>query len=610
MAANSGQRFDTLSLKVPLASTTLESVANMGLLKPTPVQAMCIPLILSRKDVVAEAVTGSGKTLAFVIPVIEMLIRREEKLKVTDVGALILTPTRELAQQISEVVQHFTANTNITQMLLIGGESVKANVQNFNKDGGHILITTPGKLIALLQMEPTAAENYCCFAKAVKALEVLILDEADRLLAHSSMTVDINTILSYLPKQRRTSLFSATQTDSVESFIRAGLRNPVQVVVREKVTGDQKLKRTPDSLTNYYLVSEGDSKFGKLVEFLRTHREGKNIVFFNTCACVDYFSKLLAILLKTVPVISIHGQMKQKRNSVFKKFHTMTSGVLVCSDVMARGVDFPNVDWVIQYDPPNTAEHFVHRCGRTARMGSKGRAVIFLLPNETTFIEFVSSNQKVPLDEYTYLPDDVPTLKHKIQKLAKNDRELYEKGILAFVSFIQSYRKHECSIIFQLKELDICKLADGFGLVHLPKMPEVTDKDKSVFVSLKVDREKIRYVDKNREKQRQVKLIAYKEKIRKLKEERANEKATIRNSKSWSKETVRKEKKSERKKRKQEKVEQCSEEIDDLMREGRLLKKLKKGQISEKDFMKEVKEDELNCAKDDFADVNCVKGGI
>merc|ERR1712226_146917 len=505
--------FESLQLKVPLSENTLKSIKKLEFVNPTPVQAISIPLILSRKDVVAEAVTGSGKTLAFIIPVVELLLHREEELKPTEVGAVILTPTRELAQQISHVLRYFTDETYLSQILFIGGKNISCNIQEFNKNGGHVVITTPGRFLALLQKDTDG----CGLAKSVKALEILILDEADRLLSNSNMTVEMNSILSYLPKQRRTSLFSATQTDNVESFIRAGLRNPVQVVVREKAAAKKEMKRTPDSLTNFYLISDGDTKFSKLVEFLRKHRKEKNIVFFNTCACVDYFSKLLVIILKTIPVISIHGQMKQKRNQVFKEFHDMLNGVLICSDVMARGVDFPQVNWVIQYDPPSNAEVFVHRCGRTARMGNIGNALIMLLPNESSYIEFVSVNQKVQLEEYTELPENITTMKHRIQKLARNDRDLYQKGLRAFVSFIQSYRKHECNIIFQLKEISISKVADGFGLIHLPKMPEISDKDNRSFISLDIDTDKIRYKDKIREKQRQVKL-------EKLKEESLNKK--------------------------------------------------------------------------------------
>ena len=225
-------------------------------------------------------------------------------------------------------------------------------------------------------------------------------------------------------------------------------------------------------------------------------------------------------------------------------------------------------------------------------MGSVGNAIVFLLPNEDSYVDFISANQKIALDEYIF-SEEILSMKKKIQKLARNDRELYEKGIRAFVSFIQSYRKHECNITFQVKELDICKLADGFGLVHLPKMPELSPKNTSAFVPLDIDTDKIRYTDKTREKQRQLKL---EEQRKAAKEKAAKPKENfVRTSASWSLQKQKREKKMEKrkqKKRKNEEMNATHEEIDDLLKEGRLLKKLKKGKIDEQEFDKQTGHDE------------------
>jgi len=593
---NDVSTFETLKLNTPLAESTLRSLKDLKLMKPTPVQTLCIPLILSRKDVVAEAVTGSGKTLAFVVPLVEMLLRRDDELRTNDIGALVLTPTRELAQQISEVVEKLIAHTELTHMLVVGGcGTVETTVQYYSTHGAHIITATPGRFLALLQRGGAGGAE-----KSVKALEILILDEADRLLSNASMTTEINSILAYLPKQRRTSLFSATQTDRVESFIRAGLRNPVQVVVREKTTATTKtttdghLTRAPDSLNIYYTITDADSKLSQLLHILRTHRTDKNIVFLNTCACVEYFSKVLTTLLKTIPVLTIHGQMKQKRAEVFKKFQGMDSGgVLVCSDVMARGIDIPKVNWVVQFDPPSNAQVFVHRCGRTARMGNVGNAIVFLLPNEDSYVDFISTNQKLALREYDFTGADISSLKKRVQKLARNDRDLYERSVRAFVSFVQSYRKHECNITFQMRELDICKLADGFGLIHLPRMPELAHIDTKAFVALDIDTDKIRYTDKIREKQRLLKLEE--RRAAAAKEKAAKKENYVRKSASWSLDKQKKEKRKEKRSDKKRKKEAMSgsggrdeEEINELMKEGRLLKKLKKGKIDEEEFDKQT----------------------
>ena len=518
------------------------------------------------------------------IPVVEILLHLESPLPKHEIGALIITPTRELAQQISFVLKELVFNTQLTHMLVVGGKSLKEHVKNFIENGSHIIVATPGKLITLIQSD----KSDFGFRKSLKSLEILILDEADRLLSNANFERDLNTIFSHLPKQRRTSLFSATQTDKIESFIRAGLRNPVQVVVREKTDSNvRRVARTPETLQNYYLVTQPENKLKYLISFLRLHRKKKIILFFNTCASVDYHSKILTIILKTIPLVSIHGQMKNKRNEIFDRFQTMHDGILICTDVMSRGIDIPKVDWVVQYDPPSSAEAFVHRCGRTARIGNIGNALIFLLPNESSYVEFVKLNQKVPLEKHEEINiDELKNLKSRIQKISSRDREIYEKGLQAFVSFIQSYKKHECSLIFQLSELNICRIADSFGLIHLPKMPELKNIDTEDFIALDIDVNEIRFQDKIREKRRLEKL---EERKTKPKEQNLNfKKQTV----SWSKQKEKREEKQRKREKKERKrklkmgdnSDEDDDDLNDLMREGRLLKKLKNGKISESQF--------------------------
>lgn len=188
--------------------------------------------------------------------------------------------------------------------------------------------------------------------------------------------------------------------------------------------------------------------------------------------------------------------MKKKRHKIFSKFRDLEHGVLVCTDVMARGIDIPEVNWVVQYDPPSSAEFFVHRCGRTARAGHVGKALLFLLPSEESYVDFIKINQKAPMEE---LEDVLGTLDvstacvSRLRRLASKDRAIYEKGIRAFVSYIQSYVKHQCNVIFRIKDLDIGKLATGFGLLNLPKMHEFKGKTILNFDPADVDVDKIPY---------------------------------------------------------------------------------------------------------------------
>ncbi|XP_008962734.1 ATP-dependent RNA helicase DDX55 isoform X2 [Pan paniscus] len=466
------------SLPVPLHPQVLGALRELGFPYMTPVQSATIPLFMRNKDVAAEAVTGSGKTLAFVIPILEILLRREEKLKKSQVGAIIITPTRELAIQIDEVLSHFTKHfPEFSQILWIGGRNPGEDVEKFKQQGGNIIVATPGRLEDMFRRKAEGLDLASC----VRSLDVLVLDEADRLL-DMGFEASINTILEFLPKQRRTGLFSATQTQEVENLVRAGLRNPVRVSVKEKGVAASSAQKTPSRLENYYMVCKADEKFNQLVHFLRNHKQEKHLVFFSTCACVEYYGKALEVLVKGVKIMCIHGKMKYKRNKIFMEFRKLQSGILVCTDVMARGIDIPEVNWVLQYDPPSNAS-----------------------------------------------------------------------------------------------------LARGFALLRMPKMPELRGKQFPDFVPVDVNTDTIPFKDKIREKQRQ-KLL---EQQRREKTENEGRRKFIKN-KAWSKQKAKKEKKKKmnEKRKREEGSDIEDEDMEELLNDTRLLKKLKKGKITEEEFEK------------------------
>ncbi|XP_078127328.1 ATP-dependent RNA helicase DDX55 [Sander vitreus] len=568
------------SLPVKLNDAILQTLDELKFTHMTPVQAACIPLFMSNKDVAAEAVTGSGKTLAFVIPIVELLLKREEKLKKMQVGALVVTPTRELALQISEVMEHFIQKfPQFTQILLIGGTNPIDDVEKFKDQGANIVIATPGRLEDMFRRKADGLD----LAGSVRSLDVLVLDEADRLLDMGFET-SLNTILGYLPKQRRTGLFSATQTQELEKLVRAGLRNPVRITVKEKGVAASASQKTPSRLSNYYTICRSEDKFNNLVAFLRQHKHEKNLVFFSTCACVEYYGRALETLVKKVTVHCIHGKMKNKRNKIFADFRALKSGILVCTDVMARGIDIPDVNWVLQYDPPSSASAFVHRCGRTARIGNQGNALVFLLPMEESYVKFLSINQKCPLQKML-LTGDVVDVLPKVKAMALADRAMFDRGMRAFVSFVQAYAKHECSLIFRIKDVDFAALARGFALLRLPKMPELRGKHFPDFPATTVDTETIRYKDKHREKQRQKMLAELREK-----DDTPFPKKSFIKNKAWSKQKTRKERKKKRsaKRKHNEGSDVDDEDMTELLNDTRILKKLKRGQISEEDFEKQI----------------------
>ncbi|KAL6420127.1 hypothetical protein ACFW04_014080 [Cataglyphis niger] len=317
----------------------------------TPVQAACIPLLLNGKDVAAEAVTGSGKTLAFLVPLLEILQKRPEKWKTMEIGAIIISPTRELATQISEILEKFLKNIPLLkQVLLVGGVTLKEDAENLKK-GVNIIVATPGRLQDILSNYNSINLSLC-----IKSLEFLVLDEADRLL-DLGFSATLDSILSYLPRLRRTGLFSATQTKELQQLIRAGLRNPALIVVKEKSNVS-----TPVNLNNSYTIVQPEYKLSVMIDFIRSIGfKTKYMIFLSTCACVDYFSRVIQALLPSINVLALHGKMKSKRYKVFDQFRHAENGILICTDVMARGIDISEINWVLQYDPPSTASSFVHR---------------------------------------------------------------------------------------------------------------------------------------------------------------------------------------------------------------------------------------------------------
>ncbi|KAH7677705.1 RNA helicase protein [Dioscorea alata] len=572
--ALTGTRFS--ELKPALSQPVLGALSAGGFHFCTPVQAATIPLLCSHKDVAVDAATGSGKTLAFVVPLVE-IIRACPAPKPHQVMGMIISPTRELSLQIYNVARPFIMTMpKVKTMLLVGGVDVRADMKRIEEEGVNVLIGTPGRLHDI--MERADILDF-------RSLEVLILDEADRLL-DMGFQKQVTSVISRLPKLRRTGLFSATQTEAVEELSRAGLRNPVRVEVRAeaKPVGiaaslETTSAKTPSGLQIEYLTCEADKKSSQLVDFLLKNKSEKIIVYFMTCASVDYWGVVLPqiTVLKDCSIKSLHGRMKQSvREKALAAFTELSSGVLLCTDVAARGLDIPGVDWILQYDPPQDPNVFIHRVGRTARIGRQGRAIVFLLPKEDAYVEFLRL-RRVPLQERVYT-DDAMDVIPLVRTAGKEDRDVMEKGLKAFVSYFRAYKEHHCSYIFRWKELEIGKLAMGYGLLQIPSIPEVKHHSLSVEGFLPVNDvcvTEIKYKNKAREKQRQKNLL------RKKENESLKHKSERVKQVSDSADTM-----ARKKTGRQRRATQTKEDNDELEKEYRLLKKLKRGAIDESEYEK------------------------
>ncbi|KAG2206278.1 hypothetical protein INT47_007292 [Mucor saturninus] len=622
------------SLETPLSESILSTLDEMGFETMTPVQSGAIPLFMKNKDVVVEAVTGSGKTLSFVVPILEKLLRREEPLKNHEIGAVVITPTRELAQQIHSVFEKFVTHNereeDVRLGLFIGGSSSLAeDITTFKKTHPRILIGTPGRLEELLTKSAQLVNT--------KELEVLVMDEADRLL-DMGFSKQLSSIIAHLPKQRRTGLFSATMTDALSELVRAGLRNPVRIVVKvEDLANKGVIQRTPATLDIDYLVCDADQKLLQLARILSSELEQEDgsrkfIVYFATCAMVDYFYKILSRLssLKPFSFHSLHGQMDTKRRSAtytsFTELSPAIPAVLLCTDVASRGLDISDLDYVIQYDPPQDPKAFSHRAGRAGRAGRKGRATVLLVRGrEEVYVEFLKL-RKIPLVRRPYIlpdhtlfdnsvneddmdddkatsvqvkDDSLADFIKDVRAIVKTDRDLNDRAIMAFVSWARAYSKHEASYIFRIKDLDLGKLAMGFGLLKLPKMPELkAQQTQPGYVNTFVEEEGFdwdtyKYTDKMREAKRLRELKEYQEKMAKAKPQ-PKKKVNA----AWSEKVDAKERKVVRKEKKQAKKEflkkqeleaketkkrDLEEDLEDW-EEEKMAKKVRKGRMEKGAF--------------------------
>lgn len=390
------------------------------------------------------------------------------------------------------------------QLLLGGTTSPAQDLSHFLKNSPNLLISTPGRLLELL----SSPHVHC----PQSSFEVLVLDEADRLL-DLGFKDDLQKILARLPKQRRTGLFSASVSEAVGEIVRVGLRNPVKIAVKVKsASGDD--KRTPASLQMSYLLTPPTHKFPALLALLSQLDPSpqKTIVYLSTCAAVDYFQHILAAILpKQFDLIPLHGKHPANvRQKNFSRFITATSPiVLLTTDVAARGLDIPQVDLVVQIDPPSDPKVFLHRCGRAGRAGRKGLSVIFLQPGpEEDYIPFLEIRKTpiTPLSRPVINITDAAAQEviRRMRKEVLSDRGHYDKGQRGFVSWVKAYSKHQASSIFRVADLNWTELGNAWGLVRLPKMPELKKWDGDKTLGIKLDLSEYAYKDKTREKARRV----------------------------------------------------------------------------------------------------------
>lgn len=339
-----------------LPDTLKQSLAKMNFVTPTPIQEQCIPAVIEGRDILGTAMTGSGKTGAFSIPMIARMMASPRG------SALILTPTRELAQQVEKVVKEIAPiYSNIKTALLIGGESMPLQLQQL-RARPRVIVGTPGRIIDHLQRGSLMLHD----------ASYLVLDETDRML-DMGFGDQIASILKYVPQQRQTLLFSATLPPQIQKIADAQLKNPVRVEIGST-------NQVATTITQDTRKLNPEEKYPQLLKELK-EREGTVIIFVRAKFGTE---KLAAKLRKSgFTADAIHGDLEQRqRERVLQAFRDKKHRILVATDIASRGLDIPHIEHVVNFDLPQAPEDYIHRIGRTGRAGAEGHAVSFITPED------------------------------------------------------------------------------------------------------------------------------------------------------------------------------------------------------------------------------------
>ena len=352
-----------------LSASLLAEIEKAGFVEASPIQEQTIPLALEGKDVIGQAQTGTGKTAAFGLPTLEKI-----DVDNTVIQALVIAPTRELAVQSQEELFRFGRSKGVKVRSVYGGSSIEKQIKAL-KSGAHIVVGTPGRLLDLIKRK----------ALKLNHIETLILDEADEML-NMGFLEDIEAIISRVPEERQTLLFSATMPDAIKRIGVQFMKEPEHVKIAAK-------ELTTELVDQYYIrVKEGE-KFDTMTRLMDVEQPELAIVFGRTKRRVDELTRGLKI--RGFRAEGIHGDLDQnKRLRVLRDFKNGNLDVLVATDVAARGLDISGVTHVYNYDIPQDPESYVHRIGRTGRAGKTGQSITFVSPNEMGYLQIIENLTK------------------------------------------------------------------------------------------------------------------------------------------------------------------------------------------------------------------------
>ncbi|MFL5731253.1 MAG: DEAD/DEAH box helicase [Cytophagaceae bacterium] len=426
-------KFDELSLSEDIQN----AITDMGFVEASPIQSQAIPHILEGKDVIGQAQTGTGKTAAFGIPALELIDTKEKH-----VQAVVMCPTRELAVQVANEIKKLAKyKKGLNVLPIYGGESIERQITGL-KRGVHIVIGTPGRIIDHLDRKTLS----------FKQVKMVVLDEADEML-NMGFREDIEMILSRMPEERQTILFSATMAKPILALTKKFQKDPVHV----KVT---KSELTVSSIEQVYFNIKESAKLQVMSQLIDLNSLQLMLVFCNTKRKVDEVTEELQNM--GYKAESIHGDLRQsQRNMVMSKFRNGNTNILVATDVAARGIDVENVDAVFNYDLPMDFEYYVHRIGRTGRAGKSGKAFSFVTGrNDSHRLRDIEGYTKVKIKQ-AEVPSPTDMVHMKKVKLVEKMKKVGEsKNIGKYEEMLEDFRAEG----FTLHQLAAILLKMSLGL--------------------------------------------------------------------------------------------------------------------------------------------------
>jgi ATP-dependent RNA helicase RhlE len=384
-----------------LGPTLIKAIEEKGYTTPSPIQAKAIPEVLKGKDVLASAQTGTGKTAGFTLPLLQLLSKKNQPGQ-RKVRALILTPTRELAAQIFENVKEYSTHINLRSTVIFGGVNQNPQIKTL-RSGVEILIATPGRLLDLHSQK----------ALSLKFVEILVLDEADRML-DMGFQRDINKIMALLPNKRQNLLFSATFSKEIKALAQGILNQPVLVEATPENSTVEAIKQ------KVYKVDK-NRKAALLIDLIKEGNWSQVLVFTRTKHGANNLTKKM--LKANIEAAAIHGNKSQgARTKALAGFKEGKVEILVATDIAARGLDIPLLPHVINYELPNIPADYVHRIGRTGRAGAKGEAISLVCVDEKIYLRDIEKlvGLKIPVEIKEGYEPDPSILPEPVKKKGNN----------------------------------------------------------------------------------------------------------------------------------------------------------------------------------------------